>query len=312
MAKSRKVERWTSPHVHADHHRATAAAESIARAPNVQRVSHPLITLRHMRERVCDECGRVFRPSSRHFRCPACRAKDLCACGNEKQVKSATCASCRTDVGEANANWKGRCTRHKAGYVMVRAPDHPRASLRYVFEHILVAEELLGRYLVDGESVHHINGVRGDNRPENLELWTRPQPSGIRVSDAINWARQTYDRYVGAGTPPTVLTVSPEHPWRWRESNPFRWLRVRAGHSPEVVSERPKRLTVVDQPRALLTDFLCPARVTRVLHVSCGGSSRPPERSLRPRRLRRRTRRVSASCQRNTDLGLPTLADGWR
>ena len=220
MAKSRKVERWTSPHVHADHHRATAAAESIARAPNVQRVSHPLITLRHMRERVCDECGRVFRPSSRHFRCPACRAKDLCACGNEKQVKSATCASCRTDVGEANANWKGRCTRHKAGYVMVRAPDHPRASLRYVFEHILVAEELLGRYLVDGESVHHINGVRGDNRPENLELWTRPQPSGIRVSDAINWARQTYDRYVGAGTPPTVLTVSPEHPWRWRESNP--------------------------------------------------------------------------------------------
>jgi hypothetical protein len=47
----------------------------------------------------------------------------------------------------------------------------------YVFEHILVAEELLGRYLVEGESVHHINDVRDDNRPKSLELWTRPQPT---------------------------------------------------------------------------------------------------------------------------------------
>jgi hypothetical protein len=43
--------------------------------------------------------------------------------------------------------------------------------------------------------------------------WTKPQPSGIRVTDAIDWARSIYDRYVGTGTPPTVLTVSPEHPW---------------------------------------------------------------------------------------------------
>ena len=166
-----------------------------------------------MPERECTQCGRLFWPSSRHRRCPACRSRDLCACGNEKQNKSATCKSCRTDVGEANGNWKGGRTRHKAGYVMVRVPDHPRASLGYVFEHILVAEELIGRYLVEGESVHHINGVRDDNRPENLELWTRPQPSGIRVSDAINWAREIYDRYVSADAPPTVLTVSPEHPW---------------------------------------------------------------------------------------------------
>ena len=166
-----------------------------------------------MRERVCSECGRLFQPSSRHRRCPACRAKDLCACGNAKQVKSATCASCRTVMGPANGNWRGGRTRHKAGYVMVRVADHPRASQGYVFEHILVAEELLGRCLVEGESVHHINGVRDDNRPENLELWTRPQPSGIRVSDAVRWARDIYDRYVGPGAPPTVLTVSPEHPW---------------------------------------------------------------------------------------------------
>jgi len=107
-----------------------------------------------------------------------------------------------------NGNWKGGRTRHKAGYMMARVSDHPRAGKSpYVFEHILVVERLLGRHLAAGESVHHRNGVRDDNRPENLELWTRPQPSGIRVSDAVAWAREILERYgdMGTGTPPTVL-----------------------------------------------------------------------------------------------------------
>ena len=73
-----------------------------------------------------------------------------------------------------------------------------RRCAECVFEHILVMEQILGRYLLPTESVHHRNGVRDDNRPGNLELWTHPQPSGIRVSDAIEWAQEILTRYAGA------------------------------------------------------------------------------------------------------------------
>jgi hypothetical protein len=109
---------------------------------------------------------------------------------------------------ERYGNWKDGRTHHKAGYIMVHAPGHPRAiSSSYVFEHIMVAEEILGRYLLAGESVHHRNGIRDDNRPENLELWTRPQPSGIRVSDAITWAHPILRRYDEANLLSTAITV---------------------------------------------------------------------------------------------------------
>jgi hypothetical protein len=136
--------------------------------------------------------------------------RNLCACGAQKWIKSATCAACRREDGASNKNWQGGRTVHKRGYVMLRAPEHPRAGGgKYVFEHILVLEQQLGRYLLPEETVHHLNGVRDDNRPENLELWTRPQPTGIRVTDAVAWAHEILNRHEGGQA--SMMATSPGH-----------------------------------------------------------------------------------------------------
>lgn len=79
-------------------------------------------------------------------------------------------------LGEKAANWKGGRHSTKSGYITVYAPDHPNSGKRgYVMEHRLVMEQKLGRYLEHGEIVHHIDGNKQNNHPDNLELKTNSQ-----------------------------------------------------------------------------------------------------------------------------------------
>jgi len=73
--------------------------------------------------------------------------------------------------GSVSVHWKGGKRRTPEGYIRVYQPEHPYAAEdRTVLEHRLVMEQKLGRYLKPHEIVHHNNGIKHDNRPENLEL----------------------------------------------------------------------------------------------------------------------------------------------
>jgi hypothetical protein len=148
------------------------------------------------------------------MRCPECRARDACSCGNPKQAKSATCATCRTNAGEANGNWKGGRARHKAGYVMLRAPVIHALDEVPTFSSTFSSQSaFLGAtsWMASPCTTSMASETTTDRR--TLSCGRGPQPAGIRVSDAINWARSMYDRYVASGTPPTMLTLAPEHPF---------------------------------------------------------------------------------------------------
>lgn len=73
-------------------------------------------------------------------------------------------------VGEKSPTWRGGVCR-RDGYVYIYQPYHPFAYKRYVKRATLVIEKMIGRFLKPEEIVHHKNGIRDDDRPENLELF---------------------------------------------------------------------------------------------------------------------------------------------
>jgi hypothetical protein len=120
-----------------------------------------------------------------------------CDCGNTYLGKSTSirtghtsscgCKKLNNFSGEKSRTWKGGIKKSKRGYVHVMQKDHPRADANgYVLQHILVMEQHLGRYLDKRFTVHHKNGIRNDNRIENLEIRLGNHGPGHTITDTMD------------------------------------------------------------------------------------------------------------------------------
>lgn len=173
-------------------------------------------------DKPCDFCGKVFRAKRnkkwgipRSFCSRDCYYKKV---GFEKRTKFVcqTCGGIRTLTkcqrhssrrqgarrycshsckvvawrihGKPDSRRRTKNLSHTngTGYVYIYSPTHPSIQgkkYKRVAEHRLVMEKVLGRFLKPGENIHHKNGIRSDNNPDNLELWLTGQPAGQRLSD---------------------------------------------------------------------------------------------------------------------------------
>jgi hypothetical protein len=129
---------------------------------------------------------------------PYC-AKGYCAAHYERFRRLGT-VGIKPIRGEPRERYPDRRSGYVWIYVPPGTPNAHKPNLgsgkRWsIEEHRWVMQQMLGRPLFKGESVHHRNGLRYDNRPENLELWVKSQPSGARATDLVEWAYEIIRRY---------------------------------------------------------------------------------------------------------------------
>jgi len=116
--------------------------------------------------------------------CPICK-KERWLGIHDFEITSGYCLRCskkeKTKRGSESRTWKGGRVKTKQGYVKIYCSGHPYAVKNYVLEHRLIMEKVLGRYLLPSEIVHHKNGIKDDNRVENLVLVSSDEHGRMRT-----------------------------------------------------------------------------------------------------------------------------------
>ena len=138
--------------------------------------------------RACSvECGNKLKQANREVKCSQCGDLFVRPHGKFQTYCSRRCSMLARKGSKKNGAYRhpeGHELRHSAGYIQEKRDGV------WVMQHRLVMSKMLGRPLEPTERVHHKNGDRQDNRPENLELWTgvgtsKKDPNGVRVVDKV-------------------------------------------------------------------------------------------------------------------------------
>jgi hypothetical protein len=99
-------------------------------------------------------------------------------------------------IGRDNPNWHGGVRNCGDGYIRVYMPNHPRSVERYVLEHILVWEKTHGKPVPKGYEIHHLNGIKADNRPENLVALPPKKHDKLAIIHALQERIRQLERQV--------------------------------------------------------------------------------------------------------------------
>lgn len=150
--------------------------------PVCKREYHPT----HTGQKVCSKrCADVFhRTTPLNRKCAYCGKPINPTAHPRVRFCSRSCAMMERDrKGQLHAP-EGTQQKHSSGYTLLKV------GKRWVMEHRYIMEQILGRPLEKFEHVHHKNGVRNDNSPENLELWigrilNKKDPPGQRFEDLL-------------------------------------------------------------------------------------------------------------------------------
>lgn len=150
------------------------------------------LSLRRQVQKTCEQCGKTFE-------IPQSWDRER----NGKHTGRFCSRPCSWESQRQKPRAWGKNAKHRGtgrwvdpdGYIRIYSPNHPTVLERikknnsrprkWIGEHRLVMEQVLGRILLDTENVHHLDGNRQNNDPANLEVWITQQPSGQRVADLI-------------------------------------------------------------------------------------------------------------------------------
>ncbi len=148
--------------------------------------------------RICLYCKTEMRKKNSRKYCSVFCSKKMTLYNNNEKCKELARKKRNLPITHPRLVSEKGIGRYKisGGYIVINGNGHVNSQkYGYILEHILIMSNYLGRPLCKGENVHHKNGIRDDNRIENLELWSTHQPPGQRVEDKIKWCKEFLELY---------------------------------------------------------------------------------------------------------------------